>query len=470
MRRFPSRWRTPIVGAALLWLGLVSALRAETLYAVVTLRPNNEVPPVANLNASGGALVTLEITRDNAGAITAARMSFIVSVAFPGNVTVVGLHIHEADSLNNGTVRFDSGMSSSNAQSFENGAGLIIRDATTVDLTVLRRLLAHPAGFYVNLHTTVNPSGALRGQLTRFTESLARTIPLSPAQEAPPIAGLNATGTATITVNPARDAQGAVTGGSVNFTVAYDFPSAVVIRGLRIYEAPAGANGITRIDSGLSPANTINAATGKGFFSHTVLVTEPLGVAALARMLANPAGFYVNLLTAANPGGALRGQLDESFAAAPAIVQASAYALTTGTTAASINLLAVNVDLTSAPLINGQLAQYSFDFNTGQITVQIPADLRAMSGTLALQIRSGMGLLSPAVFVSVQASEGPAAVVDAAGYGASVAPESIAAAFGNGLATRPTGTTGAGLPSTLDGTTVYEIGRASCRERVCMLV
>jgi len=36
-----------------------------------------------------------------------------------------------------------------------------------VDPEVLKRILTNPAGFYVNVHTTVYPAGAIRGQLGR---------------------------------------------------------------------------------------------------------------------------------------------------------------------------------------------------------------------------------------------------------------------------------------------------------------
>ncbi len=440
-----------------LWFFMATAIHAETIQATVPLSPANEFPPVTNLTASGGVQLTIELTRDFAGNITNAKMSLLATVAFPASVTIQGLHLHEGNNRTNGPVQFDTGLSSSNALTFPNGEGVFNREVATVNLTVLQRLLANPASFYVNLHTSTHPAGAIRGQTTRFTETLARTVALSPANEVPPVS-LNATGTATITVYPTRNAKGEIVGGNVNFTVAYDFPGAVTIRSLYLQEGNANINGAVRLDSGITPVNPIISATGKGTFRQTLQVTNLLLVPNLIRMLDSPSNHYVNLLTSAHPGGAMRGQLDGSFSTPPVILQASTYTLATGSTTATINVLAANLDLASVPLINGQLAQYSFNLNTGQIALQIPAASRANPGVLTLQVRSGQGVISAPVFLNVQASETAAAVTDAAGYSLSVAPDSIAAVFGTGLATRTVGLSTATLPTTLDGTTVYVNG------------
>ena len=439
-------------------LMLAIAGRAETIQATVPLSPANEFPPVTSLTASGLAQLTLELTRDAAGNLTNAKLSLLATVSFPASVTIQGLHLHEGDNRLNGPVQFDTGLSGSNALTFPTGEGVFTRDIANVNLTVLQRLLANPAGFYVNLHTTTHPSGAIRGQLTRFTETLARTIALSPANQVPPITNLNATGTATITIHPTRNTKGEIVGGNVNFTVAYDFPGAVTITGLQIHEGSSNINGIVRINSGLSTVNSIAAPSGKGILSQTIQVVSASTITSLTRLISSPVNFYLNLQTLSNPDGAMRGQLEGSFVNPPAILQSSSYTLTTSSPAAIINLLAVNLDLASVPLINGQLAQSSFNLNTGQIAVQIPAELRANPGVLTLQIRSGQGVVSAAVFLNVQASETAAAVTDAAGYSLSIAPDSIAAVFGTALATRTVGLSTPTLPTTLDGTTVYVNG------------
>ncbi len=447
---------------AALCLLLAASAQAETLYALVRLSPTNEVPPITTLDATGGMLVTIDVTRNSAGTITAARMNFIGTVAFPGAITVTGLHIHEQDSRNNGPVRFDTGITGAASQMFATGAGIINREVATVNLDALGRLIANPAGFYVNLHTSVNPGGAIRAQITRLSENLAMTTELNALNEVPPITTLNAFGSATITVNPVRNAMGAVTGASVNFTVAYYFPTAITVRGLHIHEGPAGANAGVVIDTGLSATNNIVTPIGRGIFSQTVALTTPASIGSMMRMLVNPAGFYVNLHTNDHPGGAIRGQLGGSFNPAPIIAQVSTYNLLNGNGGALINAVAANLDPGAEPLINGEATQYSFNPATGVITLLVPGNLTSSGGVIALQIRNGNGLISQPVFIAVAGNAGSAAaVVDAAGYSMTVAPESIASVFGTNLATTTVSSTGAILANSLAGTSVYVNGVAA---------
>ena len=461
MQKFHASSLSVTCRLAALCLLLAMSAQAETLYAIVRLSPLNENPPITTLDATGGMLVTIDVTRNSVGTITAARMNFIGSVTFPGAITVTGLHIHEGDSRTNGPVRFDTGVTAANNLVFATGSGIINREVATVNLDALGRLIANPAGWYVNLHTTVNPGGAIRAQITRLSENLAMTVPINPANEVPPIVGLNAFGTATITVNPTRNALGAATGGTVNFSVGYDFPTAITVRGLHIHEGPAGTNAAVVIDTGLSATNTIVNPLGRGIFSQTVLLPTPASIGSMTRMLVNPAGFYVNLHTGENPGGAIRGQLGGSFNPAPIIAQVSTYNLLNGNSGALINAIAANLDPGAEPLINGEATQYNFNPATGVITLLVPANVMFTSGVVALQIRNGNGLISQPVFIPVAGNNGSAAaVVDAAGYGANLAPESIASVFGTNLATS-TVSTGAILANSLGGTSVFVNGVAA---------
>ena len=99
-------------------------------------------------------------------------------------------------------------------------------------------LLATPENYYVNIHTTVQPTGLMRGQL-RASRLLLRPA-MSTASEVPPV-DLDAEGAAAIEVQVNRDPQtGAITSGTVTFNVDYRFPAAVTITGLHIHNgAPA---------------------------------------------------------------------------------------------------------------------------------------------------------------------------------------------------------------------------------------
>jgi hypothetical protein len=103
---------------------------------------------------------------------------------------------------------------------------------------VVGRLLANPTGFYVNLHTSANPGGAIRGQLTKLVEILAVSVEMNTQEEfpAPNLTNENGIGTGTITVIVRRNALGEVIGGTVTFTVNFNFNGEVRFTGLHIHE------------------------------------------------------------------------------------------------------------------------------------------------------------------------------------------------------------------------------------------
>ncbi|MDX2029921.1 MAG: CHRD domain-containing protein, partial [Blastocatellia bacterium] len=435
--------------------------RAEVLTATVSMSPSNEVPPIAGLAASAGMQVSINVTRDANGAITGATARFLGSVAFPGSITVVGLHIHEGVAGANGPVRVDSRLTAANSVTFASGAGLIdLTSNTLTDVAMLTRLLTNPTGFYVNLHTSVNPAGALRAQIVKMEETTAATIAISPANEVPPIAGLNATGTATITINPVRrPTTGEITGATVAFSMSYDFGGDVTVVGLHIHEGASGANGPVVINTGITAANSLRLTSGKGSISIPVPLRTTNEIEAMKRLLLNPAAFYVNIHTSANPAGAMRGQM-VPMATPPAIQQASAYLLPTANTNATVNLLITGIDLQSTLLINGVQATATPDLTTGIIALTVPSSLLASNGTLTVQARNSNGLLSKPLVLVVAGTTNSVAVTttDAARFGALVAPDSIASSFGAGLATASLSATVFPPPMLLDGSSIYVNG------------
>ncbi|MGH9939164.1 MAG: CHRD domain-containing protein, partial [Blastocatellia bacterium] len=429
----------------------------------------NPAPPA---NASGAFLITVNVTRDTSGNVTAGAINFLGTVNFPGGaaITVVGLHIHEGDSLTNAPVVFNTGLSGSNPMALPTGVGLINLNAQSVDLAVLGRLLARPSGFYVNLHTSVNPGGAIRGQITRLVETSSNTVAMTTAQEVMPPAPLpaNASGTGTITVNPVRNPLGVITGGTVTFTIQFDLPAGSVIRGLHIHRGIAGANGGVEIDTRLSGTNTVTTATGSGTISLEVPITsapsDAVALAAMRDLLVNPAGFYVNLHTNANTAGVIRGQL-AAIAAPPVIQQSNTYFLETGATNAPIVLFVTGIDLASSIRVNGQPVTAGLDVATGALNVIIPAALRANAGTLFVQARNGAGLMSAPLQIVVAPAASvnafPITTTDAAKFGALAAPEAIVAGFGTRLASQTASATGQPLPTALDGTSIFVNGLAA---------
>jgi CHRD domain/IPTL-CTERM motif len=138
---------------------------ADLIVFTATLLPSNEVPPITNAdqNASGTVTVTLDTSNNS--------WSFNWTVNGLGASQIILSHIHEAPAGVNGPVRVDSNIGvdppfipivSGGATFFK--AGII---PATDAAGIASRVQANPAGFYFNVHTNINPGGAVRGQLVR---------------------------------------------------------------------------------------------------------------------------------------------------------------------------------------------------------------------------------------------------------------------------------------------------------------
>jgi len=156
--------------------------------------------------------------------------------------------------------------------------------------TVVKGILASRANYYVNVHTAEFPGGAVRGQLGSSSSTLGRTftVKMAGTNEAPAAGDPDGTGTAIIRIRRS-DAQLCY-----RITVANIQLPAV---GAHIHRGTPGGSGPIVIpftapgDNGVSTACT--AVDG----------------ALLDEVLANPAGFYVNVHSREFPGGAIRAPL-----------------------------------------------------------------------------------------------------------------------------------------------------------------
>ncbi len=136
------------------------------------LLASNEVPPITNADsgATGTATVTFNLTRDGAGNITAATAEFTVQLqGFPAGTTLNAGHIHTSPAGVNGGIIWDIPFAIGEI-ALSSGSATFTRSGSSPrnnDLTVAQAILNNPAGFYVNIHTPLNPGGAVRGQLVR---------------------------------------------------------------------------------------------------------------------------------------------------------------------------------------------------------------------------------------------------------------------------------------------------------------
>jgi hypothetical protein len=134
-----------ILGLAFaLVFGIAAAVSAQTTLTT-TLRGAEEVPPPGDPDASGFATVTIQGT------------TITYSILVNGITTPTVAHIHRGAFGVPGPVVVDLNPSF--------GAGCTSGTVMSVDPSLINEILANPAGFYVNVHSTEFPGGAVRGQL-----------------------------------------------------------------------------------------------------------------------------------------------------------------------------------------------------------------------------------------------------------------------------------------------------------------
>lgn len=250
-------WTVWAIGVSLggVALGMVGSAQAETSF-VFLLQPSQEVPPTPS-QASGVCVATLNDAQD------------ALSVTCTHNVqNVTAAHIHRAPRGVNGGVIFP----------FPNAASPIT--GTWMNLTPqdVQDLMA--AGLYVNVHSTAFPGGEIRGQIIRGLTSFA--FGADGSQENPP--------------TPSQ-ASGECVGVIAVDESAFDLRCEHTVQSptaAHIHRAPRGVNGGVIFPLG-DPASPIERTW------------DNPGAQNLADMRAE--GLYVNIHTAAFPGGEIRGQI-----------------------------------------------------------------------------------------------------------------------------------------------------------------
>jgi len=268
--------RSLVVGFALFCYCIIS--EAQTQQFTARFDGAQEEPTSVTTAASGTGVFQL----------TSAGLRF--------NITVTGLsgpialaHFH------NGRFGVDAGIVRTITGDFVGNTATGIWTSTDVEpLTPALLQALRDGDIYVNVHTGLNPGGEIRGQLVpsgRFAE-------LDQAQEVPaPMAAPGASGLGFFTLSDA--------GLSFNIT-ARDLSGPIA--GAHFHNAARGVpGGIVRTLTFTTPA--ANPATVTGVWTSSD--PEPL-TPALVQELRN-GNIYVNVHTALNPTGEIRGQVDPTI-------------------------------------------------------------------------------------------------------------------------------------------------------------
>lgn len=259
------------------------AASAEEVFLAAGLRGANEVGTVGD--GDGSSTVVLRI-KDNEVAF-AIRWNKI-------DVPKLG-HIHLGARGVNGGVKLDliTGQLPATVRA--------VTGTVTADPALIGDLLANPEGFYANLHNDAFPSGAVRGQLHKLNRPVDLRGVLQGGDQA----------TLSSEADGAQEVQGGDPDGSATWWLR---PSAASLAYTATWQAIGpptqghihrggrGVNGDVVADLFSAPGGLQQNLTG-------VAGEAPVARSVLARIVADPGGFYSNLHTAEFDGGAVRGQL-----------------------------------------------------------------------------------------------------------------------------------------------------------------
>lgn len=163
-----------ILGLSVLAVGCGSTSPAQPTHGTTTtstftvpLSPASEVPPISNADqaAAGTATIALTVLRSDAGDITSATANIQIAVTgFPAGTVVTDAHVHNAPAGASGGVIVNAGLTSGEL-ALVNGSGSVTKSGINVPADRAAAILNNPAGHYFNVHTALNPDGAIRGQL-----------------------------------------------------------------------------------------------------------------------------------------------------------------------------------------------------------------------------------------------------------------------------------------------------------------
>ena len=123
------------------------------------LKASNENPPITDAEATCTGTATVTFTSTSA--------KFDISITGCPATTVINIgHIHEGGPTVNGPVRIDSTLKAGEL-TLTNGAVTFSRTNAAADPAMITAVMANPAGYYVNFHSTAHGGGVVRGQLSK---------------------------------------------------------------------------------------------------------------------------------------------------------------------------------------------------------------------------------------------------------------------------------------------------------------
>jgi hypothetical protein len=259
-----------------------SAAFGQTLGAVLT---GSQETPATTTPGFGNATVTFDSTRANiTTTITVANLGSPINV----------FHIHKnVAGVAGGVVVNLVGLGGA----FTNGTMTV---TTPIDPTTAQEMVQNPGNFYVNVHTTQFPNGAVRGQLSYVSGGpVSYAAELRPANEVPPNASTSF-GSSLVTLD------------LINNTIAWEADASGVANATlsHIHRGSSSVSGPVIINFALSssaiPAGRTNGSAAIATQQNANFLPSDLVALGSA---STAIGYYVNIHSSAFPGGEMRGQL-----------------------------------------------------------------------------------------------------------------------------------------------------------------
>lgn len=285
---------------------------AEIAFFRGVMTPLGFTPPT-NIFAGAPGTLICHIVRDSSGKVNSGSVTFVVGYGFPGPVTFTALDIHKGAAGTNGESVINAPLGPAPVPSDPSGYGLLQTEAEipstdTAGVAALAGMLATPDQYYIDLHTTSFPDGAIRAQLNRATFIVPMTL-MTSAKAVPAVNGGTATAPAQLIVLTGRDRAGAITSAQLIFDVNLNFGKKTTVTAVHIHRGAEGVAGPLTIDSGLgqgffAPVTTNDSGVGNLRQFAEVDMTNPDAVATIQGLINNPRSYYMDIHTTesgANP-------------------------------------------------------------------------------------------------------------------------------------------------------------------------
>ena len=260
--------------------GQIEFTKPEIISKKGLLLEGSQEVPAKNTAACG----TLDVSYNKTSKILSYTVTWTSLTGVP-----IGAHIHgEAPRGVNAPIKHDFAalIPKTTSGTFTNT--VVVDEIAIKEADLLKGL------YYVNIHTAANPGGEIRGQIEfKKPEIISKKGLLLEGSQEVPVKNTPASGTMDISYNK--------TSKILTYTVKWESLTGVPI-GAHIHgEAPRGVNAPIKHDfAALIPKTT------SGTFTNSVVVDE---IAIKEADLLN-GQYYINIHTALNPGGEIRGQIE----------------------------------------------------------------------------------------------------------------------------------------------------------------